>query len=1316
MAKTKAVYLFKEGSSQMRPILGGKGCELAEMTRIGLPVSPGLIITTEQCLIYQKTKKISDELKTKVLKALKVVEKQAGKKFGDESKPLLVSVRSGAPVSMPGMMDTILNLGLNDKTVVGFAKLTNERTAYDSYRRLIQMFGEVVLGIKKEKFDRIFDSVKEQHHRKLDVELTVDELKEIISQFKHLVHQETGRDFPQDPYDQLFLAIEAVFNSWNNPRAITYRNLYNIPHDMGTAVVVQTMVFGNTGERSATGVAFTRNPSTGKKELYGEYLVNAQGEDVVAGIRTPKHISEMKKEMPEAYKELERIAALLEKHYRDMQDMEFTIENGKLWMLQTRSGKRTAAAAIKIAVDMVKEGLITKEEAIMRVQPSQIDQLLHRQIDPNVKVAPIAKGLPASPGAATGKIVFTADEAAEKGKKEKVILVAVETTPDDIHGMIASQGILTSRGGMTCVAGDSKILTEKGFYTAEELYGKIKNGEEFYILSYDTTNRKPVWRRIINSMKRNSKAIKISISQKGITNNNNIVITPDHKIFTFENRELIKKPLEEILKDKDSICVIDNFPKYSITRHEPKLAYLAGAIFTDGYISLKPTKGGVTFTQKEVDEKVEFIKTVSEYFASVFNCEFSIQRVKNTERVLEGRHFVGSATDFICTKREPARILNEIRENLVEWVMQLDEESTLSFLAGVIDGDGSLNEQRRIQIYIGKDYLLEAVVIACLKLGIFPYVTNNRTIYNVQLIENVDKLLMYTKRVKSEIRVSKYGSKLFSARQLFSDLVKEVDYGGKISSAAAKNKLVDIKKIVPKISNKLSEKHKLELERILDSNLRMLRVKELESYESIPVFNFEVEADNELDKNFIVFTSLYTPMLVSNCHAAVVARGLGLPSVVGCEAAKVDIDKKTLTINGEVFKEGDIITIDGSTGNVIKGEVKLVEPTIHGEFEEFLSWCDKVARMKVRANADTPSAAMGARKFGAVGIGLCRTERMFNDPSRLPIVQKMILSETADERKKWLDELKKFQVHDFYEIFKAMDGLPVTVRLLDPPLHEFLPSLEELISEITELSSKKVDERVIEEKQKLLKKVRELSEFNPMLGHRGSRLGITYPEIYQMQVSAIFEAACKLKKEGKNPIVEVMVPLIGNVNELKILKPIIKETADAIIQKENVKLHYTIGTMIEIPRAALTADEIAQEAEFFSFGTNDLTQTTLGFSRDDAEAKFLQLYLNKGIYKTNPFEVIDYGVGKLVDMAVKLGRSTRKDLKVGVCGETGGEPTSIEFYHKVGLDYVSCSQYRVPIARLACAHATLKEKAEVQNAKKAKEKPAKTKSTKAKKE
>lgn len=877
-AATKQVYLFEEGSTQMRPILGGKGCELAEMTRLGFPVPPGFVITTQECLKYQKKKKMPAGVEEAMMGAMKHLESKLGRKFGDSEKPLLVSVRSGAPVSMPGMMDTILNLGLNDQTAAAFGKITNERTAYDAYRRFVQMFGEVVLGIEKKKFDKIFDSAKEKHHKKLDTELTAEQLKDITREFKALVKEETGKLFPEDPKQQLMMAVGAVFNSWNNPRAITYRNLYKIPHNMGTAVVVQTMVFGNSGLNSGTGVAFSRNPSTGEHKLYGEYLMNAQGEDVVAGIRTPHPISHMEKEQPHIYKQFHEISQKLEKHYRDMQDMEFTIEEGKLFMLQTRNGKRTAAAAVKVAVDMAEEGLITKEEAVMRVQPPQIDQLLHRQIDPNVKVTAIAKGLPASPGAASGKIVFTADDAAEIGKKEKVMLVAVETTPDDIHGMIASQGVLTSRGGMTC-------------------------------------------------------------------------------------------------------------------------------------------------------------------------------------------------------------------------------------------------------------------------------------------------------------------------------------------------------------------------------------------------------------------------------HAAVVARGMGLPCVVGCEAARVDIDKKTLTINGKIYKQGDVLTIDGTTATVMEGEIPLVEPTLTGEFKKFLDWCDSLSRMYVRANADTPSAAKGAREFGAKGIGLCRTERMFNDQDRLPIVQGMIMSNDLEERKKWLDKLLVFQKKDFYEILLAMDSLPVTIRLLDPPLHEFLPHIEELTSSIAELNAKKADIRVIEEKERMLKKVREITEFNPMLGHRGCRLGITYPEIYEMQVTAIFEAATKLKKEGKNPIVEVMVPLIGNVREFIILKDIIKAKADEIIKKSGTPFEFTIGTMIEIPRAALTADEIAVEAQFFSFGTNDLTQTALGFSRDDAEAKFLQLYLEKKIYDTNPFEVVDKGVGKLVDMAVKLGRKKRKDLKIGVCGETGGEPTSIEFYHNTGLNYVSCSRYRVPIARLACAQATLKEKA-----------------------
>lgn len=881
----KQVYLFEEGSTQMRPILGGKGCELSEMTKMGLPVPSGFVITTQECLKYQKKKKMPSGVEAAMMEAMKHLESKLGRKFGDTEKPLLVSVRSGAPVSMPGMMDTILNLGLNDQTVVAFGKMTNERTAYDAYRRFVQMFGEVVLGIEKKKFDKIFDAIKEKYHRKLDTELTANELKEVVVGFKEIVKRETGSQFPDDPKQQLMMAVGAVFGSWNNPRAITYRNLYKIPHNMGTAVVVQTMVFGNSGSNSGTGVAFSRNPSTGEHKLYGEYLMNAQGEDVVAGIRTPNPISHMEKEHPHIYKQFHEISQKLEKHYRDMQDMEFTIDEGKLFMLQTRNGKRTAAAAVKAAVDMTEEGLITKEEAVMRVQPFQIDQLLHRQIDPKARVTSIAKGLPASPGAASGKIVFTADDAAEIGKKEKVMLVAVETTPDDIHGMIASQGIFTSRGGMTC-------------------------------------------------------------------------------------------------------------------------------------------------------------------------------------------------------------------------------------------------------------------------------------------------------------------------------------------------------------------------------------------------------------------------------HSAVVARGMGLPCVCGCEAAKIDVEKKIMQINGKIFKEGDVVTIDGTLGTIMEGEIPLVEPTLTGEFRKFLDWCDSLSRMYVRANADTPGGAKGAREFGAKGIGLCRTERMFNDQDRLPIVQGMIMSNSLEERKKWLDKLLVFQKKDFYDILLAMDGLPVTIRLLDPPLHEFLPHIEELTNSIAELSHKKADERVIAEKERMLKKVREITEFNPMLGHRGCRLGITYPEIYEMQVTAIFEAATQLKKEGKKPIVEVMVPLIGNVREFIILKDLIKAKAEEIIKKSGAPFEFTVGTMIEIPRAALTADEIAVEAEFFSFGTNDLTQTALGFSRDDAEAKFLQLYLEKKIYDTNPFEVVDKGVGKLVDMAVKLGRKKRKDLKIGVCGETGGEPTSIEFYHNTGLNYVSCSRYRVPIARLACAQATLKEKAST--AKKAK--------------
>jgi pyruvate,orthophosphate dikinase len=879
MAK-KWVYDFEEGSKDMKALLGGKGAGLAEMTRIGLPVPPGFTITTEACKEYLRLGKLSDEIRNETLEHLRKLEQKSGKKFGDKSNPLLVSVRSGAPISMPGMMDTILNLGLNDETVEGLKDLTNnERFAYDSYRRFIQMFGNVVMGIPHEEFEEILDKYKKENGLKSDTELTPEMLKNIISDYKALYKKHTGQDFPQDPMEQLFTAIEAVFKSWNNERAIAYRKINKISDDLGTAVNIVMMVFGNMGDDSATGVAFTRNPSTGEKGIYGEYLVNAQGEDVVAGIRTPKPINEMKNDIPSAYEELLKVADTLERHYRDMQDMEFTVEKGKLYMLQTRTGKRTAQAAVKIAVDMVKEGLITKEEAVLRVTPTHIDQLLHKMIDPSAKVEPIAKGLPASPGAASGKVVFDVKEAAERGKKgEPIILVRPETTPEDIEGMAHSKGILTSRGGMTA-------------------------------------------------------------------------------------------------------------------------------------------------------------------------------------------------------------------------------------------------------------------------------------------------------------------------------------------------------------------------------------------------------------------------------HAAVVARGMGIPCIVGAEEIKLDLNKKEFTVNGVTVKENDVITIDGSKGIVILGEVPMVEPGLTDELKELLRYADELRELGVRANANTPEEATRARNYGAEGVGLCRTERMFLQKDRLPVMQDMIIAETREERIKYLEKLREPQQKDFYEILKAMDNLPVIIRLLDPPLHEFLPQRERLEKEIEELKASGKDPELLAKKEKQLKRSKELSEFNPMIGFRGCRVGILYPEIYEMQVRAIIEAAIRLKKEGYHPKPKIMLPLIGHVNEMKILRERAEKVVKDVFDREGDKVEYQIGTMIEVPRAALTADQIAEYADFFSFGTNDLTQTTFAYSRDDAEATFLPYYLKEKILPKEPFITIDRdGVGKLVRIGVVLGRRTNSKLEIGICGEHGGDPESIEFFHYAGLDYVSCSPFRVPIARLAAAQVAVKEK------------------------
>lgn len=877
----KWVYDFEEGNENMRDLLGGKGAGLAEMTGIGLPVPPGFTITTEACKEYLKTNQISDEIRNETLEHLRKLEEKTNKKLGDINNPLLVSVRSGAPISMPGMMDTILNLGLNDETVEGLSRLTqNERFAYDSYRRFIQMFSNVVMEIPHDKFEYILEKYKEGNNLKNDTELTALMLKNVIYDYKQLYKEHTGKDFPQDPLEQLFIAIEAVFKSWNTPRAITYRMLNKISEELGrTAVNIVMMVFGNMGNDSATGVAFTRNPSTGEKKLYGEYLINAQGEDVVSGIRTPKQIQEMQFDLPLVYEQLVQVAQTLEKHYADLQDMEFTIEKNKLYMLQTRRGKRTAQATVKAAVDMVEEGLISKEEAVLRVTPEQVDQLLHKMIDPTVKVQPIAKGLPASPGAASGKVVFNVKEAAERGKSgESVILVRPETTPEDLEGMAYSQGILTTRGGMTA-------------------------------------------------------------------------------------------------------------------------------------------------------------------------------------------------------------------------------------------------------------------------------------------------------------------------------------------------------------------------------------------------------------------------------HAAVVARGMGKPCIVGAEEIKLNLVEKTFAVNGVTVKENDIITIDGSMGTVIVGEVPMIEPTLTPELKEVLAFADEFKELGVRANANTPEEAIRAKEYGATGIGLCRTERMFLQPERLPIMQEMIISESREERVKFLENLEKMQKKDFYDILKAMDGYPVIIRLLDPPLHEFLPQRERLEKELEDLKARSESQEVISKKERQLVRSKELSEFNPMIGFRGCRVGLVYPEIYEMQSAAIIEAAIDLKREGFNPIPKIMLPLIGHVNEMRVLREKVQKVVEETINRENVKVSYQIGTMIEVPRAALTADQIAQYADFFSYGTNDLTQTTFAYSRDDAEVTFLPFYLKEKILLEEPFMTIDRdGVGKLVRIGVVLGRKTNKSLEIGICGEHGGDPESIEFFHYAGLDYVSCSPFRVPIARLSAAQVAIREK------------------------
>ena len=868
----KFVYLFKEADGKNKALFGGKGANLAEMTNLGMPVPQGFTVTTEACTqYYADGRRINDEILAQIDEKLAGLEQITGKKFGDKNNPLLVSVRSGARVSMPGMMDTILNLGLNDEVVEGLAALTgNPRFAYDSYRRFIQMFSDVVMQQEKSKYERILDRVKEEKGVQFDKDLTADDLKEIVALFKDLYKKAQGEEFPQEPKTQLIEAVKAVFRSWDNDRANVYRRMHAIPYEWGTAVNVQSMVFGNMGEESGTGVAFSRNPATGENVLYGEYLMNAQGEDVVAGIRTPLPISTLAEQNPEVYKQFADIARKLEIHNKDMQDMEFTIENGKLYMLQTRNGKRTAKAALKIAVDLVKEGLLTEKEALMMIDPSQLDALLHPQFEAKAlkEAKAIAEALPASPGAACGHICFTAEKAKEMSKEQKVVLVRLETSPEDIEGMAVSQGVLTARGGMTS-------------------------------------------------------------------------------------------------------------------------------------------------------------------------------------------------------------------------------------------------------------------------------------------------------------------------------------------------------------------------------------------------------------------------------HAAVVARGMGTACVAGCSAIKFADDEQSFTINGKVFKEGDIISFDGSTGKVYDGEVKTEPATISGEFATIMEWADKYRALQVRTNADNPKDAQNAFNFGAQGVGLCRTEHMFFDAERIPAVREMIVSSTVEERKRALAKLLPMQREDFIGIYKAMKGFPATIRFLDPPLHEFLPHDD------TDIKALAAEMGITFDRLKAT--VAGLHEFNPMMGHRGLRLAVTYPEIAEMQTQAVIEAAIAVNKEcGYNIVPEIMIPLTCDWKEFKYVRDIVANKADEVIKENNANLTYKIGTMIEIPRAALTADEVAKYAEFFSFGTNDLTQMTYGFSRDDS-AKFLDVYYTKKIFESDPFARLDQnGVGKLVKMAADLGKQARPDIKLGICGEHGGEPSSVEFCHNAGLTYVSCSPFRVPIARLAAAQANIR--------------------------
>ena len=1286
----KWVYLFREGNATLRDLLGGKGAGVAEMTRTGVPVPPGFTITTEACnAYYDSGQQFPEGMWEQALEALKEIEAQTGKKFGDPANPLLVSVRSGAKFSMPGMMDTVLNLGLNQATREGLATLTeNPRFAADAYRRFIQLFGKIVLGVEGERFEHVMDETK-GHGERLDTDLSTEELLQIAETFKGIIKTDVGVEFPEDPNEQLREAIAAVFRSWNGRRARDYRRINKIADSLGTAVNVQSMVFGNMGNDSATGVAFTRNPATGEALIFGEYLVNAQGEDVVAGVRTPQQISQLQETMPEVYDQFHTIAKQLEAHYKDVQDVEFTIEKGKLWMLQTRSGKRTAAAALKIAIDLVHEGVIDKATAVQRIDPAALDQLLHPMIDPKARLTAhvLTTGLPASPGAASGEAVFDPDEAEELAAKgEKVILIRVETAPEDFHGMVAAQAILTARGGMTCVAGETRILTDRGLLTAEVAFTTLEEGHALRILSFDSTTLRPVWRQIIATGRKPSEVLPVAVSQTGRAEENTLRLTADHKLYTLQDRQLTKKRLDAVLADEDFVTVVDQIPTLGETSTTPALAYVAGAILSDGYINLRETKGSVTFVQKPTPEKADFIAAVEQSFEQAFGVPFTYVRERETVGVLKGREIKGSVEDRISFRREPAARLAEIRDNLDTWVLTLDRTALLHFLAGFVDGDGTYAEESsavRLQISVShaKRNLLDGLALACLRLGIVPQIVSNREDYLLQIAEQVEEILAFAHRVRAEIPPRRYESQCLSMRGMFADVQDTVNYMGRVREGVKRNIMFGTEKIRRDILPLCAGTLAREVQALLDAPLRSYRIRSAGAAESALVYNFEVDASDELDKNYIVFSSRMTPLLISNSHAAVVARGMGKPCVAGAGDLRVSYADQSVTVNGVTIRKGDWITLDGGTGEVFAGKMPTVEPEVSGDFSELMAWADEFRKLGVRANADIPRDAKVARSFGAEGIGLCRTEHMFFEGDRIDAVREMIIADTVEERRAALAKIEPLQQADFEGLFREMAGLPVTIRTLDPPLHEFLPHGDE---EITALAAKLgVDYK------KVKSKIENLHESNPMLGFRGCRLGIIYPEITEMQARAIFKAAVAVKREGIVVLPEVMIPLVGNLSELKPQEELVRKVANEVIAEAGVDLPYLVGTMIELPRAALTADEIAGVAEFFSFGTNDLTQTTLGLSRDDA-GRFLPRYVELKILADDPFQTLDQrGVGQLVQIGVERGRSTRPNLKVGICGEHGGDPASVEFFHRAGLNYVSCSPYRVPIARLAAAQAAL---------------------------